>query len=134
MAGVERLLTRNRLFNCSICGGGLKQIRSGEYQCQKCGNYEYDDFGKVRKYLDENGPQPKEKIILDTGVTRAVVNMFLEEQRLEVAPHSEKALRCSICGKEIQSGIICSACKKSSSVKSGHVADKNNTENKMRFL
>ena len=134
MARYERLLAKNRISVCSACGGGMKQIRSGEYECVKCGNVEYDDFGKVRKYLEENGPQTKEKIILETGVSREIVNEFLAEQRLEVAPHSEKTLKCTVCGKPIQSGLICPSCLKASVPKSGYVVSTRSDEERMRFL
>ncbi|MCR4851723.1 MAG: hypothetical protein K5870_10740 [Lachnospiraceae bacterium] len=134
MSGNIRLLSRNRVICCSKCKGNVKQIRSGEYECVNCGNIEYDDFGKVRKYLEENGPQTKEKIILETGVSREVVNEFLAEQRLEVAPHSEKTLKCTVCGKPIQSGLICSACLKASVPKSGYVVSTRSDDEKMRFL
>ncbi|MCR4990835.1 MAG: hypothetical protein K6A38_08240 [Lachnospiraceae bacterium] len=135
MEDFDKMLSVRRPFSCSKCKAGLKMIRSGEYECLNCGNIEYDDFGKVRKYLDENGPQSKEKIILETGVSRKSVNLFLEQRRLEVAPNSEKKLKCVVCGKPIISGLMCPSCENKSKAKTGHaLGGSDSTDNKMRFL
>ncbi|MCR4787089.1 MAG: hypothetical protein K5888_00740 [Lachnospiraceae bacterium] len=136
MPRYNRLLKRNRITKCSVCGGNVRQVRSGEFVCVECGNTDLDDFGKVRQYLNENGPQTKEKIILETGVTRDVVNAFLEEQRLEVAPLSAKKLNCLVCGKEISSGTICSFClRRTDGGMQGHAVNTDKgSEGKMRYM
>ena len=45
-----------------------------------------DDYGKVRKYLDENGPSTSIEISEETGVKRSVIEEFLKVGRLEVVP------------------------------------------------
>lgn len=84
-------------------------MRSGEYRCMKCGATEYDDFGKIRNYLNEHGPASKEEIGMATGVEREIINEYIREQRLEAA-QSPVNMKCVICGKKISSGTLCEDC------------------------
>ena len=80
----ERLLHNNRKQRCRKCGGILKAVHSGEFVCVDCGATELDDFGLVRKYLEEHGPCSKEEIALQTGVRKDVVNTYLHQERLMI--------------------------------------------------
>ena len=39
---------------CTKCGGVMVYKGIGEYECEECGTLEYDDYGKVRNYLEEH--------------------------------------------------------------------------------
>ena len=39
---------------CRECGGILVYGGIGEYRCEECGRIEYDDYGKVRNYLEDH--------------------------------------------------------------------------------
>jgi len=83
----------------------------GIYECIECQNIEYDDWGKVKKFLDENGSAPIMEIEERTGVHREVVQKMFHEGRLEVAPDSAVSLRCERCGAGIMFGRYCRKCK-----------------------
>jgi len=118
-----RLKRRNLKTACEKCGGQLKSVRSGEYRCQKCGATEYDDFGRIRLFLEEHGPASKEEIVIATGVEREIVVEYIKEQRLEAAK-TEANTNCVICGAKILSGTMCKDCagKKQQGFATGQVA------------
>lgn len=105
----DKLRRGNLKINCEQCGAALIGVRSGQYQCTKCGAIEYDDFGKIRKYLDEHGPASKEEIMKETGVSKAVVIEYLKEQRLMVSGKGNNV--CVLCGARIAAGTLCIDCK-----------------------
>ncbi len=104
-----RLKRSNLKVLCETCGGRLKSVRSGEYCCTKCGATEYDDFGKIRQFLDENGPASKEEISMATGVEREIIVEYIKEQRLEAVDKAHNNT-CVICGAKILSGTMCAEC------------------------
>lgn len=126
---------------CSKCGGEVEFRGHGEYRCKACGNVEMDDFGKVKKYINENGPTPALIIAENTGVAMDRINQFLRQGRVEIPENSEVYIRCEKCGTEIRFGRFCPACasKLSKDLKGvfevGEVPKKKpEGDGKMRFL
>lgn len=126
---------------CSKCGGEVEFRGHGEYRCKVCGNVEMDDFGKIKKYLNENGPTPALIIAENTGVGIDRINQFLKQGRVEIPENSEVFIRCENCGTEIRFGRFCPACasKMSRDIKGvyevGEVPKrKAGGDGKMRFL
>lgn len=37
---------------CLNCGGVMVFKGVGEYRCEECGNVDFDDYGKVRQYIE----------------------------------------------------------------------------------
>ncbi len=67
----------NRIpLECEVCGEPVKLVSVGVYKCEKCGAENYDDFYKVRAYLEKYGPAPAMVIAKNTGVSRATVEHF----------------------------------------------------------
>ena len=95
---------------CPICTGTLEYTGLGEYTCAQCGAKILDDYGKVRKFLDANGPSPAVVISEGTGVPVPKINQFLREGRVEIPDGSGVYIRCENCGTEIRFGRYCSAC------------------------
>lgn len=124
----ERLLQHNRKVICNACGGPLKYQSSGVYVCDSCGATEYDDFGKIKMYLAENGPTSKEEIVAATGVSKEMVARYLKEQRLMVRSE-KKSGTCRICGSKIANGLLCANCAAADKTSPG----KKGTSGKMRF-
>ena len=77
---------------CSKCGGGYKYNGLGEYICTECGSVDYDDYGKVRNYLDEHKGCNAIEVEAATGVKRAAIHRLLEEERIEVKPYGRSEL------------------------------------------
>ena len=101
-------------IRCSACGGKMKYIGAGQYQCYNCENIELDDFGKVKAFLDENGPSPAVIVADCTGIPIDIVNEFLKEGRLEIPEGSSVYIKCESCGCAIRFGRFCPECLKSS--------------------
>lgn len=86
----EEALMRRKIAVCKECGGNMVSAGVGTYKCEKCGIEELDDFGIVRKFLNENGPQPAHVIAEKTGVDREFINSFVHSGRLQVANTAKK--------------------------------------------
>lgn len=68
----------NRIpLECEYCGGEVQLKSIGVYVCEKCGKENYDDFYKVRNYLETHGPAPAIVIARSTGVSRASIEHYL---------------------------------------------------------
>lgn len=134
--------------NCSACGGKLNYRGLGEYACEDCGNIEYDDYGKVRAYLEQHPGALQGEVSRATGVPANRIRGLLQQERIEIAAGSGMFLYCEMCGAKIRSGIRCPACeakfkadaeaqKKMQRTKpdiSGHSVNKDKGPGEMRFL
>ena len=68
----------NRIpLECEFCGGNVELRSIGVYVCERCGKENYDDFYKVRNYLETYGPAPAIVISRSTGVSRASIEHYL---------------------------------------------------------
>lgn len=103
--------TYNRPTYCSECGGVMVFKGVGEYRCEKCGFISYDDYGKVRNYLEEHMGATTAETSKATGVSQKSVRDMLKEGKIEIAQNSAIFLRCEICGATIRSGRYCSKCE-----------------------
>ena len=109
MDSLDELL-ENRPVRCSKCRGSLVYHGRNSYQCKLCGNIEYDDLGKVKSYLDKNGPTPIPKLSAETGVSSAKLSKFLRTGRVEIPEGSDVYINCKKCGCEIRYGKYCPDC------------------------
>lgn len=96
---------------CAKCSGVMIFKGVGEYHCEDCGNIAYDDYGKVRLYLESHSGATAGEIEQNTGVSQKAIRQMLKESRLQVAEGSKTFLRCEVCGKDIRSGRFCSDCE-----------------------
>lgn len=103
--------TYNRPTYCSECGGVMVFKGVGEYQCEKCGYVDYDDYGKVRGYIEKHMGANAAEASKATGVSQKSIREMLKEARLEIAPNSTFFLRCEICGTAIRWGRFCQKCE-----------------------
>ena len=69
---------------CSKCGGVMVFGGVGEYHCEDCKNIEYDDFGKVRLFIEQNRGATAVQIEESTGVKQKTIRQMLRENRLEI--------------------------------------------------
>lgn len=96
---------------CKNCGGVLVFKGVGEYCCEECGALEYDDYGKVRLYIEGHKGATAAEIENAIGVSQRSIRHMLKEGRLEVTNDSKTFLRCEVCGKSIRSGQYCPECE-----------------------
>lgn len=110
----ERLLLPDK-YNiprvCEKCGGVMVFKGVGEYQCENCGELAYDDYGKVRNYIEEHKGATAIQIEEAIGVSQKTIRLLLREGRLEVTEDSRMFLRCELCDKSIRSGRFCPECE-----------------------
>lgn len=95
---------------CSKCGGKYTFMGAGRYVCEACGEEKYDDFGKVRAYVDEHGATPGIVISEATGVSLTKINTFLRQGRMEIPDGSGGYIHCERCGEPIRYGRYCPSC------------------------
>lgn len=95
---------------CPECGTNMKYVFGEQFQCPKCGRLELSDFGKVKKFLDENGPQPAIIINQETNVSLDYINLLLRQGRIEIPDGSDIYVKCQRCGTDIRYGRFCPDC------------------------
>lgn len=61
---------------CEFCGGDIEQNSKGEFFCVACGKENFDDFHKIRNYIEKYGPAPAVVISRNTGVSMKTIEYF----------------------------------------------------------
>jgi len=105
-----KAILENHPVKCSKCGSPVYYKGSGKYICSSCENIEYDEFGKVKKYLDEHGISTMGIISEETGVPIKHLNLMLREGRVEIPDGSKFYIKCEVCGCSIRYGRFCPDC------------------------
>lgn len=96
---------------CKECGGVMIFKGVGEYQCEKCKALDYDDYGKVRNYVEVHRGATAAEVEAATNVKQRKIRNMLKEGRLQVSADSKVFMRCEMCGQSIRSGRLCSDCE-----------------------
>ncbi|MCR4909248.1 MAG: hypothetical protein K5985_10505 [Lachnospiraceae bacterium] len=104
------LLEGEKPKRCEDCGGDLKPVRDGQFVCENCGKEHFNTFGRVRRFIEENGPSSPEELCGKTGADMELIRYYLKKSRLELTDNSLVFLKCEICGANIKSGTICPKC------------------------
>lgn len=107
---LNHILLQMKVKYCTICKSKLNYLGSGKYVCSSFGHEEIDDFGKIKIFLENNGPAPAHIISLATGVEAEIIDAFLRKGRVEITNDSSAFLKCEICGEDIRYGRICPIC------------------------
>lgn len=110
MSDLEKFIMERRPVFCKKCKGKLFYQNGGMYQCQDCGAEELDDFGKIKEFLEENGPAPATEIAEATGIPIEIINLFLKYGRLEILEGSRFYIQCEKCGCALRYGRFCHDC------------------------
>ena len=97
---------------CSKCSASLYYKGSGRYECSECKHNEYDDFGKVKLFIDEHGPSNASLISKETGVSMEKLNVMLRDGKVEIPEGSKFYIKCEKCGCAIRYGRFCPDCVK----------------------
>ncbi len=109
---LEHVFLANRPVTCEACHGKLFYVGSGRYRCGQCNIEYYDDFGKVKEFLELNGPSPALLIAERTGVSLELIDMFLRKGRIEIIENSKFYINCEKCGCAIRYGRYCPHCSR----------------------
>ncbi len=111
MDGLDLLEYYHIPRTCQKCGSVMIFQGVGEYCCEKCNFVDYDDYGKVRKYLETHKGATALEVESATGVSQRTIRRLLKESRIEVADGTRSFIHCELCGKEIRSGRYCPQCE-----------------------
>lgn len=84
LSGLIRESDYAKPTRCSKCGSFLKYKGLGEYICEDCGFKEYDEYGKVRAYLEKNPGANIVQVEASTGVPQKTIHRMVEEGKLEM--------------------------------------------------
>lgn len=121
---VLRLSDVNRPTLCQACGGVLVYHGVGEYICEECGGAEYDDYGKVRNYLEKHRGANVAEISDMTGVSHKAIRELIKEKRFDILDNRGGYLRCEECGENITTGRLCPKCEREYHQQVEHLARK----------
>ena len=69
---------------CSSCGGSLEYKGLGEYTCKGCGCVIFDDYGKVRNYLETHHGATLARTSAATGIGTNIIRQMINNDRLSV--------------------------------------------------
>lgn len=129
------IFSDNSQFMCPNCNILMKYKYAGIYVCEKCGAEELNDFGKIKKYLAENGPTNAVELSAKTGVRRSKIGEYLRLGRVEIPENSSVFIHCKGCGVPIRFGNYCANCVRSKNIQGAYIGEvAKNADNKMRFL
>ena len=109
---IEKALIERKPLRCELCDEKVYYMDSGRYQCRSCNHIMFDDFGKVKAYLEEHGPSHAVAISSATGVSMEIIDVFLRKGRLEIPEGSKYYIQCQKCGCSIRYGRFCPDCIK----------------------
>ncbi len=98
-------------YICRECGGIMIFRGVGEYCCEDCKAVDYDDYGKVRLYIEKRAGATAPEIERATGVSQKKIRNMLREKRFQIAADSVSFLHCEKCGKSIRCGRFCDECE-----------------------
>ena len=96
---------------CAECGGEMKYAGLGEFRCVECGNVQFNDYGRVRAYLEAHPGAMQSEVSRATGVSPNRIRQLLVEERIEISANSNIFLNCEMCGMPIRSGSRCPKCE-----------------------
>lgn len=105
-----KLVQQKKLEKCELCHGRMQYTGSGKYRCTFCGMEALDDFGKIKEFLDQNGPTPEAVISQQTGISMNTIDSYLKKGMVEIPNGSSVYLKCEKCGCDIRYGRYCPEC------------------------
>ena len=103
MDDLEKLLKENTPTSCPRCRNKLEYRGEGEYRCKACGHKVYDDYGKIKRYINEHGTAPIVDLSKATGVPQEIIELLIEKGKFS-PPEKKKAAKsktCANCGRII---------------------------------
>lgn len=131
----QGLFSDDSHFICPECNQLMKYKFAGKYVCEKCGTEQLNDFGKIKKYLDENGPTNAIELSAQTGVRRSKIGEYLRLGRIEIPENSSVFIHCKSCGVSIRYGNYCANCVHSKNIQGAFIGEvAKSASSKMRFL
>lgn len=120
---------------CPLCNSTTQYIGAGEYQCILCKHIITSNYGKIRTFLETNGPSTILEIEQALGIKKEEIKYYLKDSRLEITVNSKTFLQCEICHADIRSGKICDKCATNKNLNNGYaLSDIGKSPERMRYL
>ena len=110
---LEKLVEQKKVEKCELCHNRMQYVGGGKYRCTFCGMEVLDDFGKIKQFLDQNGPTAEAIIAQQTGISIDKIDSYLKKGMVEIPNGSKFYLNCEKCGCEIRYGRYCPECANS---------------------
>lgn len=107
----DRVLDRELLTRCKVCGGRMAKAGSTKLKCTLCGTETETNRAKIKRALEEHGRLTAHELAEITGVPRDEIGAYLDDGFLEVNRNSNHYLTCKMCGIKISNGTVCEKCK-----------------------
>ena len=98
--------------NCRKCGKLFNYV-SGPPICMACREALEKKFQEVKEYIRDNAYATIPQVSEACDVSQAQIQVWLKDERLQLAEGSGIELACEKCGKPILSGRFCEKCKNS---------------------
>jgi flagellar operon protein (TIGR03826 family) len=99
-----------KLVNCRECGRVFSS--AVDLVCPDCKKLEEEKFELVKNYLWDNPNSTIDQVAEATEVEKELIIKFMKEDRLaSEGLVIDFKLKCSRCGKEIDSGTFCASCR-----------------------
>lgn len=73
-----------KLKACPECGHSLEYRGLGEYFCSGCNKMVYDDYGKVRRFVEEYPGATVMQIAQATGVDKSKIRMMVQQEKFVI--------------------------------------------------
>ena len=73
-----------KLTFCPDCGATVTYKGLGEYVCDKCRKTCYDDYGKVRVFLEKYPGANIVQVANNTGVSKNLIRRMVDENRFAI--------------------------------------------------
>ena len=128
--------------NCKNCGRLFNYM--GKTLCPECLKSREDEFQIAKDYIRNNPNCGVADVSEATGISVHQIRQWIREERLILTAASATAgINCESCGRPIQTGRLCAACKKQVSNELSHAfvkepaaseAKKASDGDRMRYL
>lgn len=96
---------------CKSCGGVMIFQGVGEYKCEECYEVAYDDYGKVRMYIENHPGATAAQIEAEIGIRQKTIRQLLRDAKIQISTDSNSFITCELCRKPIRYGRFCPQCE-----------------------
>lgn len=96
---------------CEVCGGVMIFQGVGEYKCEDCSDVAYDDYGKVRLYIEQHQGATAAQIEEAIGIKQKTTRQMLRDAKIQISADSRSFITCELCRKAIRFGRFCQECE-----------------------
>lgn len=126
------------LRSCEICKKIFK-APDDRTLCPRCMITHETEFKRVKEYLRKNPGTSMPILAEETDVDISVIEQYLKQERIEVAPNSPVKLACNKCSAEIVTGMYCENCSKAllgelHKIKNNIIAKEREEKGQLRYV